>query len=710
MSGLLLAVVWSAGVVAVLGAGYLGISRITEDRLGPRIRIVLAIIVVLIGQYLAGLSLLLLGAFGQMAVLAVFAASAAYAFVAMRSAPTRNLVRADLEALRGLAREAPLSRRTVWLLAIPAGIGWLTILRAALTPPMDWDFFTYHGPRAAFWAQEGTLAHSYDAVGSWQIYQAFPIAGDLLSAWPMAVVSGDGAVAPTWVAVWLALGIVAYIAVRCLDGSRLHAVLGAMAALTIPGAFHHMSSGYVDNAVALALLSGVVCFTEAERSRNPLLATAAMAAWALAVAVKLTALPFLALGSVLWLWLHVRDRARIRMAPTALGVGIVCVTALAWPAYLFATYGNPLYPLWINVFGVVFHGATASMREVGDTMQGLNFLQASISFFWNGFYREPILHNGFGPGGLLILLAGVVAMGARGVGGRLAFTATLCGALVFLIWILATKIHDPGLDEARYIVIAAALAAVALARMPGRWVTGLLTAAVAINLVYALPWRWSVLDALLVPLCVGAGLLVALLSLLPRSGRRARLRPALAFAAASFVAAMAIGPTARDLYLTGLGHGHHFNSGPVVFSDSAQAFPIWNELADATPMVVAVTAGTWTRPTHWYLYPLFGSRLQHTLLHLQTGLYYPDERDGASPVDIDRAGRRWLEDLAAANVDAVMLYAPDPVERRWVDANPNLFRLVAEAGDGGSALYQVVRGNASPLARAAADPSAAGGP
>ncbi len=710
MTGLLLALLWLAGVAAVSFAGYLVVSRMFGAGLALGIKVVLTLIALLIAQYLIGMSLLLFGAFGLTALLAIFLVSATYAFGVMRSAETRSLVRADLIALRTLASPAPVSGRRAWLFAVPIGIGWLTILRAALTPPMDWDFLTYHGPRAAFWVQEGTLVHSYDAVGVWEAYQAFPIAGDLISAWAMVLASGDAAVAPIWIAIWLAVGIVAFVAVRGLDGSRLNAALCATAVLTIPGAFHHMSSGYVDNAVALALLSGVVCFVEAEKSRNPLLATIAIAAWSIAVAVKLTALPFLALGGLLWAWLHYRDRAQCRMAPTALGLGIACLTALAWPGYMLATTGNPIYPFGITLFGIELAGATAPAREAGaEAARDLSFLEASAAFFWGGFYRDPILHNGFGPGGLLLVLAGAAALFARGVRQRLAFTATACCALFVLLWILATRIHDPGLDEARYIVIAAALAAVALARLRTRWATGLLTAAIAANLVYALPWRWSVLDAMLVPACIAAGLLIALLTLLARSGREARWRPTLTFAVVSLGTALAIGTAARDMYLIGLGQGIHFNSGPVAFSKNARAFPIWNTLADARPMVVAVTAGTWTHPMHWYLYPLFGDRLQHQLLHIPTGLYYRDERDAASPADIDRARRQWLADIAAADVDAVVLYAPDPVERRWVDANPQMFRLIAEARDGESTLYRVVRDTTEPLARAATDPAVLAG-
>ncbi len=698
----LLCVVWFAGALAMLGAGYLAVSLHVAIGQPLGVRMVLTIIAVLTGQYLVGLGLLLLGLFGAPALIAVFLASAAFLWHAMQAPGSRTLVAADLDTLRALFGGPSTAGKAIWLFAVPVCIAWMTIIRAVVSPPMDWDFLTYHGPRAAFWVQEGTLVHGYDAVGSWQVYQAFPIAGDLLSAWSMLLPSGDAAVAPTWIAVWLAIGLVAYATIRCLDGSRLHAALGAAVAVTIPGVFHHMSSGYVDNAVALALLAGTYCFAQAEKTRTPALATAAMVSWALAVAIKFTALPFLALGSLIWAWLHLRDRAHVPIGWTAGGVGLICATALAWPLYLFVTLGNPLYPFWFSLFGVTFAGATEPAREVVEAAEGLSFVQAAVSFFWNGFYREPLLHNGFGPGGLLVVLVGAIGLVSRGLGGRLAFTATTGAALAFLGWILATRINYPGLDEARYIVAALILATISVARLSGRPVSGLLVAVLAVNLVYALPWRWSVLDAVMVPLCLATGVAAAFIWR-PKPGR-SPWQPAAAFLAVSLITALTIASHAREMYFIGLARDQHFNSGPVAFSASAQAYPIWNAIAEDGPMVVAVTAGTWTRPTHWYVYPLLGSRLQHTLLHVPTGLYYPDERDAATMAEIDRAGRRWLAALEAAGADAVMVYAPDPVERGWIDANPLSFDLVDQSEDGASALFRIRRDGMAAVTPASAEP------
>lgn len=691
MSGLILTGLWFAGVAAVLGAAYLGVSAIFRDGTALGVRIVLAVIAVLVGQYLVGLALLSLGLFGLGALIAVLILSAAGVWRACQVPSVRNLVLADLGEVSESVRARPPSHRAMWLLALPAGIGWLTIVRATVTPPLDWDFFTYHGSRAAFWVQEGTLNHGYEAVGAWQIYRAFPIAGDLISAWSMLLPSGDVAVALTWAATWLAIGLVGYVAIRCLGGTRLNALLGAVVMLTIPGIFHHMSSGYVDNVVALALLAGVVCFAEAERARNPRLAMAAMAAWSLALATKLTALPFMAVGALLWTWLMLRDRAQIRLVPLAVGLSIIGVTALAWPVHLLLTLGNPVYPFGLSVFGLEFAGATAPARETGGTvLQKLDFLHAAAALFFGGFYRDPLLHNGFGPGGLLVVVTGAACLWTRGAFGRLTFIATSCTALLMLLWIVDTFIHYPGLDEARYIAIAAVLAAAAVGRMPGRWVSGLLGTAIAVNLVYALPWRWSVLDGLLVPACAAVGIVVALLISLPVFGRRSYRRAGAACALGSIVAALVIGPHAREMYFVGLGHGHHFNSGPMAFTASAQAFPVWTALAHADPLVVAVTAGTSDLPTHWYIYPLLGNRLQHRLMHVPTGLYYNDEKAAASAQDIDRAGQRWLAAIRESGADAVMLYAPDPVERRWIDANPQSFQLVAESREGDSALFRVI--------------------
>ncbi len=691
MADLLFLSLWFAGLAVTVLACHLGVTRVFGAGLDLRVRAVATLVVLLAGQYLAGLALLLLGAFGPAALVALFVLAAGFAGWTLRSPELRGLLAADFGRVRAATIDQPVSAWMAWILAVPALIFWLHVVRGTLTPPLDWDFLTYHGPRAVFWVQEGTLWPSYDAVGLWQFYRAFPIAGDLLSAWAMLLPSGDVAVAPSWTLVWVALGLTGHAAIRSLGGSRPAALLGAAVAVSLPACLHHMSSGYVDNLVALTLLAGIVLFIEAERTGRMGLAGLALAAWAVALATKLTALPFLGLGALLWLWLLLRNRRAFTDLPVVVSVVGVGLLALAWPAILILEFANPLYPFTLSVLGIDLPGTTAPARELaGSRIDILGFTDAARALFREGFHGNPLLHNGFGPGGLIVMIAGLVSLWTERGRTPLVFLLSFGGALLFLLWILATRIGGPGLDDARYILIAGILGAVAVARCHARWAVWSLAAAGAANAVYAMPWRWSDLDAILLLVCMGAGAVLACLVLFTALGRRQPWRPALLFAVASLAVAVAIGPQYRHKYYAGAGLNAHFGSGPLAATASAQSFPIWSALAADQPRVVAVAAGTSPLPTHWFIYPLFGDRLQHRLRHVATGLYYRDERDGVSGPDLARAGQRWLSELDRGAVDLVMLYAPDPVERGWVRANPERFRGVAEGRLGQSGLYAVL--------------------
>jgi len=125
--------------------------------------------------------------------------------------------------------------------------------------------------------------------------------------------------------------------------------------------------------------------------------------------------------------------------------------------------------------------------------------------------------------------------------------------------------------------------------------------------------------------------------------------------------------------------GHADDRDPLA-GGLAAAWPVWAFLDSGESHRVAVAAG-WDNTGHnWYRYPLFGSRLQNTVL------YVPPTSDG-SVVDYQRQGelRRaadfsaWLRGLVERRVDHVVLLPPlPPVESAFVRAHPELFRPVAQ--------------------------------
>jgi hypothetical protein len=114
---------------------------------------------------------------------------------------------------------------------------------------------------------------------------------------------------------------------------------------------------------------------------------------------------------------------------------------------------------------------------------------------------------------------------------------------------------------------------------------------------------------------------------------------------------------------------------------------VWRALDQPRGLRLAVTAG-WDGVGHnWYRYPLFGARLQNTLLYL------PVTRSGAvldyrlgSRIAAEADAIAWLERLLAARVDAVVALAPPAPELHWLRNGAPVFEPLA--ADGATQAYR----------------------
>jgi hypothetical protein len=115
------------------------------------------------------------------------------------------------------------------------------------------------------------------------------------------------------------------------------------------------------------------------------------------------------------------------------------------------------------------------------------------------------------------------------------------------------------------------------------------------------------------------------------------------------------------------------------------AAPVWRALDDGVERRLAVAAGFAMSGHNVFVYPLFGSHLQNTVL------YGPPTSDGAplayglAPDPWVRAGtpEEWFARLVAQQVDVVVTLAPPPpVESRWIQLHPERFeRILCSDGD-----------------------------
>jgi len=106
--------------------------------------------------------------------------------------------------------------------------------------------------------------------------------------------------------------------------------------------------------------------------------------------------------------------------------------------------------------------------------------------------------------------------------------------------------------------------------------------------------------------------------------------------------------------------------------------PAWEYIdRQAGGRTIAMTTGFLWPGHNWFLYPLFGSRLQNRVV------YAGVKRRGDCPTHLDSGMLReggdpavWLDNLRALNVDWVVVQAPIPQELGWITANSSQFRLL----------------------------------
>src|SRR5438046_547892 len=82
---------------------------------------------------------------------------------------------------------------------LAAAAAALQLVVGVTTAPSNWDSMTYHLSRAAYWLQQGSIAH-YDGASIRQL--ASPPNAEILFAWTMSLAGDDSFVT---VIQWLAL-------------------------------------------------------------------------------------------------------------------------------------------------------------------------------------------------------------------------------------------------------------------------------------------------------------------------------------------------------------------------------------------------------------------------------------------------------------------------------------------------------------------------
>ena len=268
------------------------------------------------------------------AVLLIVASIAAGAFVTWREAP------------HGPPPAAP---PRAWALdAAIVGIGFVTLAVALVAAPNTWDSMTYHLPRVAHWAANGSIAHYPTAIDR-QLWQP-PFAEYLVLLAYVAL--GDDRLAnlPAWLAA--AGTVVAASEIAGLLGrSAVERRLAAFVVATTPGLILEATSTQTD--VVAAFWVAIVAYLALAEYLAPTSAWTAFAwigaALGLAIGTKGMALPF----GLPWLAVALGPALRARRIDVVFaggGVALAAVLVLEAGPWLrnLLVFNGPLGPATVQ--------------------------------------------------------------------------------------------------------------------------------------------------------------------------------------------------------------------------------------------------------------------------------------------------------------------------------------------------------------------------
>lgn len=564
-------------------------------------------------------------------------------------------------------------------------------LRGLIAPPLVWDALTYHLVKAGRWVQTGGFAREA-APDAWGYYEYFTPFGDVVWAWAMLPIHGDGLLAAAGLFVWLSVLLGAYCAVRSLGAAERPALLVALVTALTPAVVNFITPGHVENILLALFLLSFVFLHRASTQHGPPDALIAAGGLGLMAGVKFPAIAYLPLGLTL---LAVAARSWDRRRRFVVAAACLFALAIGGLPYLRAwtETGSPTYPFSVTIGShTIFHGNP----QLSDVLSGRTVAERSMpADAWLVDLFVPSLEDYFinrsqflnlGPSGLLLLVLGIFGAGAafRHRRHRPAVCYLTVSAVLAVLAVLPDRVVALRTFWSevlgRFLTVPIAAAAV-LAGVSSHRLTAVgLHAALVTNLALAIPLGWGPAD-LRAMLDVSVWMLpfLGILAAAWRLPAGPASKVTRVVAPILLVAVLwRIGETRNGLryeYYREASLGITYDAHRVGWAFS---WPIWQHMDTNRPLRLAVTAG-WDGTGHnWYRYPLLGSRLQNTLL------YVPITRDG-SIVDYQDAERvkrladcsAWLRRLIAHRVEYVVLLPPHSIEADWVQSYPALFRAVA---------------------------------
>ncbi len=610
----------------------------------------------------------------------------------------------DLQGVCKAWRE--LGRPERWVVSVFGLVLGFTNLRGLVSPPLTWDALTYHLVHASRWVHGGGFAREI-APGNWSFYEFFPIGGEILWGWAMLPMGSDALLAPAGVAVVLVVVLATYTCARMLDVERNVALLVGVTVASAPAAAAFATSAYVDNQVlALTALGTVFLLRE---GRTPAQANRLWAAGAfgLSAGVKLPAAVLCLAAGVALLVLTVRSDSRALCVTKRLGA-LLLPAAIGLPHWIRTAHatGSAFFPFEVDLPGVpVLAGSAQFLAFHSASIVPPHDLQTpALTLLGRMMGWAPPWNMNFGPAGYVIAGLGVI-----GLVSMLRRTEQRVGA-VFLIsivgimaaiassdmavvtrsftWPVAGRFFTPGL-------LALALGASLLAASRLIWLWCVLA---LVSLWVARPWSSSPAQLQAMLIVLGAAAVAAVVCQGWFRYRAAHGSTGSAWLSAVVVASLvfALGAVlagVRASYRTPIygeaARGTAVDVAPL-HGGFASSWPIWADLDRRPPERIAVATGWGGLLHNGYRSPLFGARLQHTLVTVPTSrsgevidtLRFEDRLREADP-------NAWIARLVDLDITMLVTLQPNTtLESAWARERPELFKPLVRSVNRNSASYR----------------------
>jgi hypothetical protein len=574
--------------------------------------------------------------------------------------------------------------------------GALFALRALLVPPLGWDWFTYHGPRAAGWVASGRFTFD-DGPGPLGYYRNFFAGAEVLVAWSMLPFDSDLFVNLGLFVQWIALGLSAWALGRAAGLREPFAATGAGVTLFASTMQMELNSGYVEIPLIALLCHGTALAILFCRRASPALAVLSAASIGVAIGVKITAAP---LGAVVLLVLLVRT---VTMRGLSLGKRLSWMAAAAccallpvapWIANAWRNTGYPLSPMPVEIAGI----------RLGVAAPALTWLQWRPELTPHEWATElPALERVLAPlaspftealGSMAMIPFIAAPLGAVALlRRRLAVSALLCVlttiplAVHFSESMSAIRLLWPA-NSSRHLLVSLTFATVlslSWCRRDGACSQLYRRLLLSYPLVYGVlcaRWGWGAWET---PEAVIVGVALALAGVLLRRAFRHGAR------AGSFALAVVLGLATSALQI------RRDQTRVRAFAHSFALHPFKNSWVEAMPMVddparphhIAITGGENHHADTWFMYPFLGRRLQNVLS------YVVPTADGRiadfGPFGDFRERAQfdaWLDRLKAKGIEEVVTFEPRSIEQTWMDERPAAFQRLA--GDASWGLYRLI--------------------